>query len=180
MQGLQMKLTQDRMYTLQIMYITHQVHLNKLISLMEIHQHIHQQVHHSMHIIIFIPIHLQDFSIKNIRSYQRHYPVTIIIQRHRTIKTQSLSLSRSSFFFIHFACVYLFFFLFVFFVFCRFLFFRWSQRSFVFVLFPAGEYFHWNMRMCNRRISFSTQRKRASKRERERKETTRTIICFVL
>ena len=100
-----MKLTQDRMYTLQIMYITHQVHLNKLISLMEIHQHIHQQVHHSMHIIIFIPIHLQDFSIKNIRSYQRHYPVTIIIQRHRTIKTQSLSLSLFLFFYSFCVCV---------------------------------------------------------------------------
>ena len=104
-----MRLTQDHMYISATMYLTHQVHPNPLISLMEIHHRIHQQVHHLMHIIIFIPIHLLDFSNKNIHLYQLHYPVMIIIHRHRTIEihflSHSLSLSLFFFVFIHLVCV---------------------------------------------------------------------------
>lgn len=86
-----MRLTQDHMYILAIMYLTHQVHLNPLIFPMEIHQHIPQQVHHLIHIIISIRIHLLDFSNKNIHFYRLHCPVMIIIHPHRTIEIHFLS-----------------------------------------------------------------------------------------
>lgn len=81
-----MSLTQDLMYILLIVYITHQVPPNQLIFLMEILPIIHPQVHHLIHTIIFIPIRSRVFLIKNIHFCRQRCPVMNIIHRHQTIE----------------------------------------------------------------------------------------------
>ena len=108
----------DLMDTSAMVFIIRQVHLNRRISPMLIQQVILRRVLRSIHTTISTPIHLPDFSIRNMHFCLPPYPVMIIIQHQRTIE-------RTCDFRSAFVCVSSYLRRLLLFLF------RWSLRSFV-------------------------------------------------